>query len=400
MNRVVLICCLLLLQMAALTQGVLRGLVTDSSSKQPLAGASVFLSNTSIGTTANARGEFELPLPAGKFDLVVSAVDHETFYRSINSTQLPALLTVRLVPKARELETVVIQPYEKDGWAKWGSFFIENFIGTSEQAQRCIIRNKETIRFRLDHRANTLSAYAREPIIVEHKALGYRIRYQLEEFVYDFGTRAIRFYGFPLYEEMKGGEARKRKWAEQRREVYYGSMMHFMRAVFRNRLVEEGYEIYRVRKIPDLKRVRRRTLLEDSSRVFLLDNGALVHSSEPDDSLRAYQNQLGGEPVLTINEGHRLSGDSLAFASDSATAGLYFPNYISVTYRDGTTPASYQKSVRNGNFAMQSELTLQGGRPVWVESSGAYYNPLEVFSNGWWGWSEKLGRLLPFDYKP
>ncbi|RYY87593.1 MAG: carboxypeptidase-like regulatory domain-containing protein [Chitinophagaceae bacterium] len=395
-----LLTCLLFLSLPAFAQNVLRGVVLDSATKQPLAGASVFLSSTSVGTTANGSGEFQLSVPAGKFDLVVSAIDHVTFTRSITSSDLPDRLTVRLMSKAKEMETVVVQPYEKDGWKKWGDFFLENFIGRSEQGERCVLRNKETLRFRLDRKANTLTVVAREALLIDNKALGYRIRFQLEEFVFDFTTRAIAFYGFPLYEEMDAGAARERKWAKARREVYYGSLMHFMRAVYRNQLIEEGYTLYRVRKIPDLRRVARSQKVEGGGRMFQLDNGTQVRSNEPDDTLNAYQPLLAREPVLTLVDGHRLSGDSLAYAGDSATAILDFPNYISVTYAGGKTPESYQRTVRNGNMAMQSELTLQAGRPVLVDANGAFYNPLDLFANGWWGWSEKLGRLLPFDYEP
>ncbi|RYY91564.1 MAG: carboxypeptidase-like regulatory domain-containing protein, partial [Chitinophagaceae bacterium] len=232
-----LLLCFLFLSGTLTAQKTLHGLVLDATSGQPLAGASVFLSNTSIGTVANGRGEFELTFPSGKYDLVISAVDYETYSNTLSSTDLPERLTVRLKPKSRELAGIVVQPFEKDGWKTWGKFFLENFMGISKEAEHTVIRNKETLRFRRDHKTNELVVIAREPLIIENNALGYRIRYQLEEFNYNFSSRFVTFYGFPLYEEMKGGAVRKRKWAEARREVYYGSLMHFMRALYRNRLV-------------------------------------------------------------------------------------------------------------------------------------------------------------------
>ncbi|GAB4094144.1 carboxypeptidase-like regulatory domain-containing protein [Flaviaesturariibacter terrae] len=389
---------LLCFGLPALAQVTLRGTVLDATSGQPLPGASVFLSNTSVGTTANSRGEFELPVPAGKYDLVVSAVDHETYSRALGN-EGSAPLVVRLKPRVQELETVVIQPYEKNGWKKWGQFFLDNFMGTSEEAAHCIIRNKETLRFRLDTRANTLTAVAREPLIIENKRLGYRIRYQLEDFSFHFGTHIVTFFGYPLYEDLGAGKARTHKWDEARRRVYEGSMMHFMRALYRNQLIEEGFTLYRVRKIPNLAEVARVKPLENG-RLFFLRNGSELRSDDPDDSLRAWQPQVGREPVLTVVDGHRLVGDSLAYAGDSSTAVLDFPNYIVVLYDKGKTPESYRKTVRNGNFAMQSELCLLNGRPVLVESNGYYYSPLDLIANGWLGWTEKIGRMLPFDYKP
>ncbi|RYY65378.1 MAG: carboxypeptidase-like regulatory domain-containing protein, partial [Chitinophagaceae bacterium] len=390
---------LLLLSVPAFAQKPLRGVVLDANGGTPLPGASVFLSNTSIGTVANSRGEFELSFPAGKYDLVVSAVDYETYSHSFTVAELPERLTVRLKPKAKELAGIVVQPYEKDGWKKWGQFFLENFMGTSDEARRCVIRNKETLRFRLDRVTNQLTAVAREPLVIENKALGYRITYQLEDFTYNYGSRVVSFYGFPFYEELAGGAGRERKWAAARRAAYYGSMMHFMRALYRNRLAEEGFIIYALRKIPDITRIAKTERLEQG-RLIVLNNGTMLRSDEPDDTLRAYQSQLGREPVLTLVDGRRLAGDNLAYAADSATAVLDFTNYISVSYDRAKTPDAYQRTVRNSNYAMQSELCLLSGHPVVVESTGYYYNPMDLFSNGWWAWNEKMARMLPFDYKP
>lgn len=388
-----------LFTLSAIAQKNLHGTVLDATSGQPLPGASVFLSSTSVGTTANSRGEFDLPFPAGKYDLVVSALDHETYSNSLNQADLPAQLTVRLKPKTKELEAVVIQPYEKDGWKKWGQFFLDNFLGTSDEARRCVLKNKETLHFRLERKANRLVAVANEPLRIENKALGYRITYQLEEFIFEFDTHARTFFGYPLYEDLEGGKGRTQKWAAARRAVYYGSMMHFMRALYRNRLAEEGFIIYRLRKIPDLNQIRKVIPLE-KGRLIQLTNGIQLRSDEPDDTLKAYQAQLGREPVLTLIDGHRVSGEDIAFAVDSTTAGLDFINYLSVTWDRGKTPEAYQRTVTNGNYAMQSEICLPAGSGVLVESSGYYYPPINVFTNGWWGWSEMMGRLLPFDYKP
>ncbi|MDG4870120.1 hypothetical protein P8631_19190, partial [Guyparkeria sp. 1SP6A2] len=44
-----------------------------------------------------------------------------------------------------------------------------------------------------------------------------------------------------------------KKWQRNRFDAYQGSLMHFMRAVFRNRIAEEGFEVRKVfheEKIP------------------------------------------------------------------------------------------------------------------------------------------------------
>ena len=56
----------------------ITGKITDQKGN-PLADASIYLSQTSKGVTSSASGEFILEnLPDGKYDLVISAIGYET----------------------------------------------------------------------------------------------------------------------------------------------------------------------------------------------------------------------------------------------------------------------------------------------------------------------------------
>jgi hypothetical protein len=389
---------LFLLPFWAAAQGLLKGTVTDAGTGRPVAGASVFLSNTSVGTTANGEGRFELSLPAGRYDLIVSSIGYETYSQNIGAAPAEGLV-IKLNPKVKELENVVIRKMEKDGWQRWGKFFTDNFIGTSAEGNRSTLKNQKALRFYRDQKKGLLEVVATEPLVIENKALGYRIRYQLESFSYDYNSHYLQYTGYPLFEPMTGGAGRERRWAEARKKVYYGSLLHFMRALFRNRIREEGFTVYRQVKIPNLKRVRR-TVRSGRGNLIELDNGIQIRSDVPADTIAAYQAYVGNDAVLNLVTGSPLPGDSIAYAIDQKTAALYFPNYLTVVYSKGATPSEYRRTVMNGNYAMQSEITLPSGTIVHVEANGVYYNPLDLLSNGWWAWSEKVGTMLPFDYQP
>ncbi|HEY0355235.1 MAG TPA: carboxypeptidase-like regulatory domain-containing protein, partial [Flavisolibacter sp.] len=153
-------------------QNFISGNVTDQQGK-PVPNASVFLSNTSLGTKADGNGYFQLNIPSGKYDLVVSCVGFQTHTQTIQSGLITETLTIRLQLKTSQLENLTIEPFEKNGWDKWGVFFTENFIGTSSNALDCRILNKEAIKFRHSKKYNQLVAIATEPLIIENKALGY-----------------------------------------------------------------------------------------------------------------------------------------------------------------------------------------------------------------------------------
>ena len=53
-------------------QFTVTGVVLDSSSREPLYGASVFAQNTTLGTATDKQGNFNLALKAGGYDLVIS----------------------------------------------------------------------------------------------------------------------------------------------------------------------------------------------------------------------------------------------------------------------------------------------------------------------------------------
>lgn len=138
--RLILFIIFLLLNFNAQSQK-LRGEILDAENKRPIVAASIFLNNTGIGSVSNEKGVFEISrIPAGKFELIVSCVGYETYVRYLKSSEIESDLKIYLKPKAIFLEEVVVQSYEKDGWNKWGAFFIENFIGVSAYAKEVFLK--------------------------------------------------------------------------------------------------------------------------------------------------------------------------------------------------------------------------------------------------------------------
>lgn len=88
---------------------------------QPIHLANVFLSNTSIGTVTNAEGFFTLDhFPSGRYDVVVSCIGYESYVTTVQYAQLPLTIEVNLKPRINILEEIVVEPYEKNSWEKYG----------------------------------------------------------------------------------------------------------------------------------------------------------------------------------------------------------------------------------------------------------------------------------------
>jgi hypothetical protein len=71
-------------QRPAAAQALIRGEVRDSLTQAPLSFASVFLANTTRGTTTDEAGRFSLPgVPAGTYDVVVSYLGYRLTRQSV-----------------------------------------------------------------------------------------------------------------------------------------------------------------------------------------------------------------------------------------------------------------------------------------------------------------------------
>lgn len=386
-------------------QGVLGGQVLSADNKQAVASANVYISNSSIGTITDEKGNFMIRnFPAGRYDLVVSCVGYTTQVVTISSTQLPKQLTVLLQPKVNELKEVVVEPYDKNGWERWGNFFIENFIGTSAFARDCKLLNRDVIKFRFSKKKNKLEVIASDRLVIENHALGYLLKYDLTRFEYDFGTRIFLYQGYPLFEEMDSKRAgRLKRWEANREDVYFGSVMHFMRSLYRNKLVEQHFEVRRLIKIPDEEKKRVKALYR-SQAVNAAINGT-ADGQLPGlrrDSAAYYRKVMNEPESMNVLINKILTGDSIAYALDSVTVGLEFPDYLQVVYTKKKTPPEYQRMLPRGGFSipLTSELVRTTQNPIMVLSSGNYFEGTNLITSGYWAWSEKIANLLPNEYWP
>jgi hypothetical protein len=142
------------------------------------------------------------------------------------------------------MEDVVVKASNevKDGWEKYGNFFVDNFIGKTDNSKACTITNPEVLKFYFYKKRNRLKVLASEPLQIVNMALGYKIKYALDSFVHEYGTEPGIYTGYPLFEEMAAVDSvQLSNWQENRLKAYNGSILHFMRSVYNKTLAEEGF---------------------------------------------------------------------------------------------------------------------------------------------------------------
>jgi hypothetical protein len=358
----------------------LSGSVTDSATGKPIAAVSVFLNGTSKGTTTHDDGTFFLTgIPAGGYQLVISAIGYANFQTVLNTSQLPSNLHVALHREATELAAVTVEPDVKNGWNKWGGTFWDYFIGTGDNASSCTIENKDVLRFHYYRKSKRLIVSAIEPLIIVNNALGYTIEYRLGTFSYDFSNNQLHFYGSVFFREMPPTyNGQQRVWENARQRAYLCSVSHFMRSLYQGRIKQEGFLILHQVKKPNTEKERVKAMY---------DPGIAGTGGISADSLRYYRKVLR-EPdyfVHTIN-----NYDTLLTVNADRTRSFSFTGVFTVGYGNAQL----------GIPATSSSMELTHPAPVRIEENGSY-SPLQVLLwRGAWAKTETVGNYIPNDYTP
>lgn len=385
----------------------IEGKVIDSVTHKPLAAVNVFLSHTTIGINSNEKGEFQFSnLKQEKYELVVSSLNYEEYIIPISVNQNSDPLLIKLKPTANILKEVIVEPFDKNGWDQWGEKFKLYFIGSTQLAKNCKLLNPEVVKFRFNSKTNKLRAFANEILIFENKSLGYKIKYLLSKFEIDFTNNNFSFKGYPLFEELKTNKIKEAtKWNLQRNEIYKGSIRHFMRSLYFNQLENEGFEIREVRIINDEEKNRIHELVKSIQEKVDAGNGAQLQIDN--DSLDYYNkvnNISYGENKVTLSK--LITRDSFVFNTNSSmdpiSRSVYFEGIFQVIYLNKKMPYEYVMAVPHlsADEKVRTDIYLRPYKSISIYPNGSYFSGLDLLTDGYWSWSEKVATMMPIEYIP
>jgi len=333
----------------------IAGRVIDAKSGQALAGASVFCQNTTIGTLSKNDGAFSMRLANGGYDLIVSYTGYETRNIRINKdTKDKDSLIVEMKEEDKSLgEAVVTGSAEvEDGWNKYGQFFLDNFIGTTPNASQCTLENKDVLKFYFYKKRNKLRVKAKDALVITNNALGYKIRFQLDSFVYEYNTNISTYAGYPLFEELQGTPEQQQTWKNNRDYTYSGSRLHFIRSWYDSTLADEGFILE----------------MADSAK-----KGTLTTLTDP--------------------------YDGKIYSVDSGDVVINLAGRLRVSY---TNQVPNKKYLQEHNFPLNTKVEISALdilNGFVIEENGYFYDQTDVTNIGYWAW-KKLAETLPYDYVP
>ena len=244
MRKFVLLFLSLNFYFVAYTQ-IIKGTILDQDTHEKIPGAYVYFNGTFVGTSADQNGYFELDISKNSsMPLTVSAIG----YYSVTLTGLSAAtpVVVPMKPKVYEVNDVVVSSKSLVKRRKINlSIFRYAFLGSTPNARSCEITNESDITFNYDTDSDTLKVYASKPIVINNKALGYKVTYFLDQFeLYRRENNSFYFTGNIIFNEDLTTDITKKQFYESSRETsYYGSRMHFFRMLWNGDLDFSAFKI-------------------------------------------------------------------------------------------------------------------------------------------------------------
>lgn len=223
-------------------QTTVTGTVVDSLNI-PIPFASVYLSKTTIGTVTNNKGIYLLSIPqGGVYELIASCIGYKLKSLIINADGKKHTINVKLYGDVKILNEVTISAKDRNR-RKNINDFIKTFIGETPNSDRCEILNPEDLHLYRDKENNILTGYSLKPLKIENRALGYTVFYDLIDYNYDINAGLIRYSGYNYYEPFVTTQRKNEILKRRRLSAYYGSKMHFLRALFLDSLSRESYQL-------------------------------------------------------------------------------------------------------------------------------------------------------------
>jgi TonB-dependent SusC/RagA subfamily outer membrane receptor len=387
---------------ACFAQVSVTGKILNKADSKPIANASVFLSNATIGATSGNNGAFTLSnINPGQYELIISVVGFETYSQHLTignvNIQLPG---IDLVPRSIELKEVNIAYHKDPDREKYLGWFRDEFLGISETARDCKILNPEILDLDYDATNKKLTASSGDFLVIENDALGYKISYLLTDFSLETKSTTEKkvFYQGPVrFEEMKGTPSQEKRWVRNRQDIFENSPMHFLRSALNGSTIEEGFRIQKQISINNPGRPADSVI---NARIRYFKQAKKGGDANLDDSIAAWTKlarlpkKLAKTITLTTRDFIKATDQPgiYAFVGDSSNMFVAYDKSRHF-YVKNTTEYLYNANNDENTFVRFNSPA------AFFSGDGVILNPYSVTYYGVWG-RNRVAELLPINYRP
>ena len=232
-------------------QRTISGRITDADDGAPVPGVHVFIANTTVGTTTNADGYYQLKIPGeGSYQIAVSHVGYQPVFMEIEPGKASKVVDIEL--QIYEMEGVEvalkIKARKQDITLFW-----RTILGENPSMKTIHAINSEAPYFYYNSKTEKLTVTCRTPLHIINHEMGYHIQYELNVFSHDYKTNISSWKAQCLFSELEPeNDTQKRMWEEKRKQVYQVSIVHFIKTLYHNHsLWENGFLLIYPKYKPD-----------------------------------------------------------------------------------------------------------------------------------------------------
>ncbi len=376
---------------------------TIKDQKETLPGVGVYLAGYKMATVTNNEGKFVLTnLLPGSYDLLIQMIGYFPVSKNVIITDKSVNIEIVLKENTTLLKEVVIKPDPNRLF--YLNLFREYFIGRSPNSVQCKIINSNVLNFNDDTKNRILTARASDLLVIENQALGYRVKYLLEDFEYNYKTKIIYYAGHPTFEELKGNNAKQKKWTKNRSVAFNGSIQHFYKALYENKITAEGFAIHKLSVIPNPAKKPDSLINANIKRLTQGQSGMinLITYNGGNDSLSYWLKQRSVPEEINLLNRANVNVDTLVKAYANELKMMNFKDQLYIVYNKEKEGAAFNmtnlKQSRPPEIGdSQVSVVTMLKSPVVFSSAGAIFDTRTLLYSGYWSY-EKVADLLPLDY--
>ncbi|MBI1769686.1 MAG: carboxypeptidase-like regulatory domain-containing protein [Bacteroidetes bacterium] len=353
----------------------INGKIIDSKTGKPLPGVEVFINRTTVTSSSDDAGQFNLKCTfTGFYDLVLYKPGYSV-YRSSMKIQSGHLYTVNLTLARLEKKRKTLLTVEESKIIKNS---LNEVAGPTPDVK---LLNEEDLGIARNDGHQLLVAKA--PLLIRNETTGYLLKYYVSEIPLSEISRAP-----VLFENLPTSDINQNiSWEKNRKEYFNGSLRHWLMAAVAGRMREEGFSC----RDADGNEVDSKTLVSSSSiagyKKINIDKPLLIHHQQRNVSLKISR-LTNGTPIDVSEAGLLINSKALVAEGQMIKTGLA-----------DQLPVDYLPIVGNVEDAY-TETMMRFYEKVYVHTDKPYYYPGEsvwfkAYLNYYYRpWRDSLSRTL------
>lgn len=225
---------------------VIKGKIIDADTQKAIEDADIFIDQTSVGTSSNADGVFELNTKGLQQQVIVNAFGYRSKVFAISDFQ--SAKTIHLEAEGEELQEIVIDAalFSRKDLLKTFKYF---FLGNTANGKRAVIENEDDLVLYYDKEKFVLFCESPKPIKVYNRNLGYHVLFYLKNAQISFKHKTINplaysesaIFGFTSYVDLS---KKVDQFKKPRNKVFAASANPFWIAFLKDEMKENNYYFY------------------------------------------------------------------------------------------------------------------------------------------------------------